>query len=75
MVHTETAHFRFTVQEQGDGRPFLALEPAGASLSVLKAPARLLTLSLREGAGLDEAGEVARYLNENIQAVNLTTLE
>lgn len=67
---TERGEFRFTVKESHDGRPWIAFEPAGRKITGLNG---MLGFDLKDGATLDAARGIARYLNENVRTLSLTT--
>lgn len=66
---TERGEFRFTVKESHNGKPWIAFEPAGSRLISVKG---MLGFDLKDGATLDDAKEIARYMNENIRTLSLT---
>ena len=61
---------RFTVKEHGEGTPFIAMEPCGGDLTLLKVG--VLCFDLREGATYEKAQEIAEYLNDNIKGLAYT---
>jgi hypothetical protein len=63
----ESAEFVFVVRLSEDGAPFVALQPKGAGLENVTGELRL---ELYRGTSLDEAKQLARFLNSNIKAVS-----
>jgi hypothetical protein len=68
---TERGEFRFTVKEAGDGRPWIAAEPAGDSLTSLPG---LLGFELRPGSTYEDAKTVASFMNLHIAGITHTQL-
>ncbi len=66
-MREKIAEFVFVVRMREDGAPFVALQPKGAGFEDLKAE---LGLELYRGASLEEAKQLARFLNSNIKAVS-----
>ena len=64
---------RFTVKEYGEGTPFIAIEPCGGDLALLRDG--ILALDLPEGTTLEQAHEIASYLNDNIESLAYTIYE
>jgi hypothetical protein len=52
-------------------RVFIAAEPAGAELTALTAISGHLHFDLAPGTTLDQAREIANYLNSNIASIAL----
>jgi hypothetical protein len=69
-AETERAEFVFTVKESGDGTPWIMCEPYDGGLKSLGDG--FLGLRLREGADIKQAEEIARYLNDRIDAISFT---
>jgi hypothetical protein len=67
---TDRADYKFTVKEYGDGTPWLMLEPMTGDLPVLGGGH--LGLDLESGVTIQDAQEVARFLNERVRAVHFT---
>ncbi|MFZ1107977.1 MAG: hypothetical protein WAN43_06495 [Rhodomicrobium sp.] len=63
----ESAEFVFAVRLREDGAPFVALQPKGAGLEGIEGE---LGLDLYRGTSLEEAKQLARFLNSNIKAVS-----
>lgn len=79
MSVPETAEYKFTVKEgspsvsgANDAPVWLALEPLRKELSIVGHG--LLSLCLVEGATVQQATEIAHYLNANIKGVSHTRL-
>jgi hypothetical protein len=70
---TERDLCRFTIKEHGDGTPFIAMEPCGGDLALLRDG--ILALDLPEGTTLEQAHEIASYLNDNIESLAYTIYE
>lgn len=68
---THRTEYRFTVKEFESGTPWLMLEPMrGPDLPLPKNA--FLGLDLKEGTTLEEAQEIARYLNRQVRSVSMT---
>lgn len=73
MAETERATFVFTVKEYHEGTPWIAFELLrGPELSILANG--FLGFDLLEGTTLEQAKEIASFLNENIREVSYTRL-
>ena len=67
MATTKSAHYQFKVKE-GPCDPFVLLEPAGREPAAAR-PLKgfdLAFFTLRQGISLDEAQQIADFLNENL---------
>ena len=72
-MDTELAKFAFTVKEDATGKhPFIALEPLYEGLPSLGRC--LLTLKLPDGTSIEKTEQIARYIEENVEAVGYTKL-
>ncbi len=67
---TERDPCRFTVKEHGEGTPFIAVEPCGGDLALLRNG--VLCFDLLEGTTYENAQEIAEYLNDNIERLAYT---
>ena len=65
---TTRSEVTFRVKEYGSDNPWIAVEELRGNLAVKG----LLGLDLREGTTLDQAKEIAGYLNEHVRCVTLT---
>ena len=63
----KSAEFLFVVRVCEDGVPFVALQPKHEGLADI---AGEIGLDLYRGTSLEEAKQLARFLNSNIKAVN-----
>jgi len=72
MSKTETKKYRFTVKESSSGKPRLVLEPSRETLQVLGNG--ILGLNLQPGATIEDAQEIANFINDNIVSVSYTDL-
>ena len=77
MSNTEITEYKFTVKEgspsindANDAPVWLALEPMQKELSIVKSG--FLSFCLAEGSTVQQATEIASYLNENIKGVGYT---
>ncbi len=70
---TDTAEYAFTVKEGGSGEPFIACEPRGGTLSILGKDA-FLSLGVNT-TSIEKAREIAKYLNDNISDISVTSFE
>ncbi len=64
---------RFTVKEYGDGTPYIAMEPCGGDLTLLRNG--VLFFDLLEGATYEDAQRITEYLNDNIKSLAYTIHE
>ena len=62
----ESAEFLFVVRLRGDGAPWVALQPKHEGFVTLKGE---IGLDLYRGTSLEEAKQLARFLNSNIKSV------
>ena len=70
MAETNRVKYVFAVKEHLGGEPFIALEPSGGSLEILRGG--LLTLDLREGVSLEQARRLAGNMNDRIDGLAYT---
>lgn len=63
----KSAEFLFVVKRREDASPFIALEPKGDGFEDI---AGSIGLDLYRGTSLEEAKQLARFLNSNIKSVN-----
>ena len=70
---SERGRYKFTVKESAKGTPWIAAEPMGPEPEVLCEG--ILGFDLREGATLDEAREIAHFLNDHVAWVSYTKIE
>jgi hypothetical protein len=68
---TERAHYKFTVKEYGNGKPWLMCEPMDRELDIVGDG--FLGRDLPEGTTYEEAQRIARFVNENITHVSYTS--
>ena len=71
IVKSEIVEYRFTIKEDGRNQPFIACEPCGGDLSILGKNA-FLSLHLKLAISIDEAQDIANYLNGHIECVSVT---
>jgi hypothetical protein len=71
MAQTTHANFRFTVKEDGAGNTWIMLEPCGGSLPCL-GRGGFLGLELQPRTSIEQAHEIAAFLNDNITCVSHT---
>lgn len=71
-TETEYAQFLFAVKEFGDEdhTPWIMCEPRNGGFKTLGNS--FLGFRLREGTDIKQAEEIARYLNDRIDAIGLT---
>ena len=67
---TKRAKFVFKTRESAGRDPSIVLEPVGESLDVLAGG--FLGFDLPEGTTINQAEEIAAYLNEKINSVSYT---
>jgi hypothetical protein len=60
----DDARYRFTVKEENDGTPFIALEPLDGNLHILENA--ILTLRFTHGTAMRTAETLVKELNANI---------
>ena len=70
-MKSEIVEYRFTIKEDGRNQPFIACEPCGGDLSILGKNA-FLSLHLKLAISIDEAQDIANYLNGHIECVSVT---
>ncbi len=70
---TDRAQYAFKVAEFADGTPWIKTEPAYADLKILQPQKGSLGFDLRKGTTFEQAEEIARFLNEHIEAISCTT--
>ena len=68
----ESAEFVFVVRLREDGAPWIALQPKNEGFACLKGE---IGLDLYRGTSLEEAKQLARFLNSNIKAVTYRTAQ
>jgi hypothetical protein len=68
----KSAEFLFVVKRHEDDTPWIALQPR---LEGLQTPAAEIGLNLYRGTSLEEAKQLARFLNSNIKSVNCGGVE
>jgi hypothetical protein len=79
MPQTEFADYKFTVKEfepdaSGKARTFLACEPMTEEFSYLDGNKGFLSIHLKEGIDVNEAAEIARYLQSKVARFAITKL-
>jgi hypothetical protein len=67
MQMMKSAEFMFVVRRRGDDTPWIALEPKQDGLTDIEGE---IGLDLYRGTSVDEAKQMARFLNSNIKSVN-----
>ena len=77
MAKTEYADYKFTVKEfepgsKGEPRTFLACEPVNGEFAFLEPNKGFLSIQLNPGIDVDEANEIARYLQERVSKFAIT---
>jgi hypothetical protein len=70
---TDTAHYAFTVKERSGGPPWIAWEPSGEQIPILRDA--ILGFNLRGERSIERAREVSRFLNANIDSVSCTMFD
>jgi hypothetical protein len=63
----KSAEFLFVVRLREDGAPWLAMQPKHEGFEVMNGE---IGLDLYRGTSLEEAKQLARFLNSNIKSVN-----
>ena len=63
----ESAEFLFAVRLREDGAPWVALQPKHEGFATFKGE---IGLDLYRGTSLEEAKQLARFLNSNIKSVS-----
>jgi len=61
---------KFRVREYGDGRVYIAIEPCGGTLALLKFGN--LYFDLPEGTTFEKVQEIAEHMNDNIESLAYT---
>ncbi len=72
MSDTFRASYVFTVKEFADGTPWIAFEPSGGNLNILKNG--FLGFDLPKGTTYAKAKEIASLLNDNLGDLSYTNL-
>ena len=67
---TERAKFNFRTRETANRDPLIVLEPLRGHLKILDGG--FLSFDLPEGTTINQAEEIAAYLNEKIEAISYT---
>ena len=70
MTKTHHGDYRVTVKEDGEGRPFLMLEPSGRDMELLAGG--FITLRLRDGTTHEEAHSLADVINDRVKGAAIT---
>ena len=65
---TLRGHYRFTVKESGDGKPWIAAEPAGDVIPGMGD----LGIDLDHGTTVEQAHALANAMNSRISAVHVS---
>jgi len=74
MSKTATTAIKFYVKENADGKPFLSLEfHGGLPNDALLLNEAHLYLNFRQRMSIDEAKDIARQMNENIESLSVMT--
>lgn len=68
---TEHKKYHYKATEFGDGTPYISTEPVNGKLEALKH--RSLYFTLPEDTTLEEAEEIAEYLNKRLITIATTT--
>ncbi|WP_419828359.1 hypothetical protein [Methylobacterium sp.] len=72
MARTESGQYRFTVKEDAQGRPVVALEPSGVAIEALGDV--FLALTLRDTVSYAHAQQIAEILNDQVTGLSVTFL-
>lgn len=70
MAMTERGHYRFTVKEDAEGRPFIALQPLGSVVEAFGDAS--LGLTLRDSVNYAHAQQIAEILNDQVTGLSVT---
>lgn len=70
---TDRARYVFKVSQYADGTPWIATEPVDGDLAVLTPVKGFLGFDLRTGTTFEQAEEIAKFMNEHIEAISCTT--
>ena len=71
MEKTQRGEYKFTTKEYSEGTPWIAAEPLG---NIINFPGDgFLGFDLKRGTDLNEAKEIAKFMNDNLSAISLTT--
>ncbi|WP_267428745.1 hypothetical protein [Methylobacterium sp. GC_Met_2] len=70
MARTERGQCRFTVKEDAEGRPFIALEPLGGAVETFGDV--VLDLTLRASVNYAHAQQIAEILNDHVTGLSVT---
>ncbi len=71
MVNTTRAKYVFTIKEFSEGTPWIMAEPLNESV---KLPNHgFLGFDLPKGTNMAKAKEIAKFMNDNLDQISLTT--
>lgn len=73
QARTDRANYLFKVSEGPDGKPWVSTEPRYADVPILRHA--LLGFDLPKGTTIQKAEQIARYLNANLDDVNVTIFD
>ena len=75
VEHSETdrARYVFKVAEFSDGTPWISTEPFSSDLKILQPLKAFLGFDLPKDTTLEQANQIAQFLNEHIAAITCTT--
>ena len=67
-VAPQRGQYRYTVKEREDGTPWIAGEPSGDMLKIIGTEGDDLNIgfTLRPGATLEDARNIAKFMNDRI---------
>ena len=73
-ARTDRAQYVFKVSEAADGTPWISTEPLRAEDIPLLEHA-FIGFDLPRGTTLEEAQQIARYLNDNLESISVTLFD
>ena len=68
-ARSEHGEFKFTVKEFADVTAYVAAEPLRSTMTPLEEAQ--IFFQLRNGTSIDEAHQIAKYLNQNISVFGI----
>ena len=72
MTNTVRASYVFTVKEFADGTPWIMAEPLKKNTIKFNGDG-FLGFDLPKDIGMGKANEIAKFLNDNLEGISLTT--
>ena len=71
MTNTVRAKYVFTIKEFAEGTPWIMAEPLNGGINLPNDG--FLGFDLPKGTSMAKAKEIAKFLNDNLEQISLTT--